>query len=268
VIFRQPQHRKSHTFAFRKRFRPCIEQLEARQLLATLLVTNTDDAGPGSLRQAILDSNSTASVLDSIEFSIPGAGVKTISPTSALPMITGPVSINGYSQAGASANNNPVGQELNTVLMVEVAGNLAGTGAIGLRLGAGSGGSTIKGLAVNRFSAQGIQIETSGNTIAGNFIGTNAAGTAALPNGDNGVIIFSGSNNVIGGTASADRNLLSGNDDNGVALVFAAAKGNVIQGNLIGTDHTGTQDLGNALYRHLCISSGRLGDWRNGTWRG
>ena len=50
---------------------------------ATFTVTNTDDTGPGSLRQAILDANA-APGLDTIAFNIPGAGVHTITPTSGL----------------------------------------------------------------------------------------------------------------------------------------------------------------------------------------
>ncbi len=67
------------------------------------LVTNTNDSGPGSLRQAILDSNSNPGP-DTIDFNIPGSGVHTISPTSALPTITDPVLIDGYSQPGSSPN--------------------------------------------------------------------------------------------------------------------------------------------------------------------
>jgi hypothetical protein len=70
---------------------------------ATFTVTNVNDAGSGSLRQAIFDANASAGV-DVINFSIPGSGVQTIAPLSQLPDITGPVAINGYSQPGSSAN--------------------------------------------------------------------------------------------------------------------------------------------------------------------
>lgn len=263
--------KQSRRLGKKRFFRPLVEALEDRCLLAAVITVNsTADTNARdtalTFREAILVNNRTLAIAtlsaaeqaqvagtpasndaDTIQFNIAGTGVQTISPTSGLPNITEAVTINGYSQPGAAANTNEPDEGLNTVLQIELAGNNAGGGAIGLRLAAGSGGSTIRGLAINRFAAQGIQIDTSGNTIAGNFIGTNAAGTAALANADNGVIIFSGSNNVIGGTASADRNLLSGNEDNGVALVFAAANGNIIQGNLLGTDLTGTQDVGNAF---------------------
>src|SRR5215203_6607698 len=59
------------------------------------VVTNTNDAGSGSLRQAILDANANAGV-DAITFNITGAGVHTIKPLSALPVVTGTVSIDGF----------------------------------------------------------------------------------------------------------------------------------------------------------------------------
>jgi len=72
---------------------------------ATLTVTNTADSGPGSLRQAIMDANADTSPDDVIiEFNIPGSGVQTIAPLSPLPVITRTVTIDGYTQPGASPN--------------------------------------------------------------------------------------------------------------------------------------------------------------------
>ena len=66
----------------------------------TLLVTNTSDSGPGSLRQAILDSNADAGDVDRISFNIPGTGVRTIAPVTALPAMTQPAIIDGTTQPG------------------------------------------------------------------------------------------------------------------------------------------------------------------------
>ena len=74
--------------------------MEDRTLLSTWLVTNTADSGPGSLRQAILDSNSAVGGSNTIGFAIPGDGIRTIAPTSSLPSITNPVLIDGTSQPG------------------------------------------------------------------------------------------------------------------------------------------------------------------------
>jgi hypothetical protein len=207
---------------------------------AILSVTNTNDAGAGSLRQAIIDSNATAGV-QSINFQIPGAGVQTITPASPLPQITDAVIVDGYTQPGASANTLANGD--NAVLLVELNGASAGAGAHGLNISAGA--TTIKGLDINRFAGSGVNISGgSNNRIEGNFIGTNAAGTNALAN-NRGVDVANSQNNTIGGTTPAARNLLSGNSQ-GVQL-FAGATGTLVQGNFIGTTASGNTALANTL---------------------
>jgi hypothetical protein len=106
-------------------FRPRLEALEDRCLPATFTVLNTLASGPGSLRQAILDANATPNVggPDLIAFNIPGGGVRTIRPTSALPAVTDPVVIDGYTQPGASPNTLPDGN--NAVLLIELRGDNA-----------------------------------------------------------------------------------------------------------------------------------------------
>src|SRR6266436_9118043 len=94
----------------------------------TFTVTNTNDSGAGSLRQAILDANNNPG-LDTIAFNIPGPGVRTISPTSALPTVTDPVIIDGYTQPGASPNTLASGD--NAVLKIVLDGTNAGPGANG-----------------------------------------------------------------------------------------------------------------------------------------
>ena len=64
---------------------------------ASFTVTNTNDSGAGSLRQAIIDANANAGT-DTIDFNIPGVGPHTIQPTSTLPTITDPVAIDGASK--------------------------------------------------------------------------------------------------------------------------------------------------------------------------
>src|SRR5262245_55941784 len=112
-------------------YRPRLDLLEDRTLLSTFSVTNTLDSGAGSLRQAILDANAHANTLnaggvaDTIAFNIPGSGVQTIAPLSALPTITDPVVIDGYTQPGASPNTLPSGD--NAVLLIELNGASAGS---------------------------------------------------------------------------------------------------------------------------------------------
>ena len=66
---------------------------------STYTVTSTADAGPGTLRRAILDANAHPGT-DSVRFNLPGPGVNTIAITSALPTVTETVVINGKSQPG------------------------------------------------------------------------------------------------------------------------------------------------------------------------
>ena len=85
---------------------------------------------------------------------------------------------------------------------------------------------------------------TTGNFVEGNFIGLDAAGTAAVANAT-GVLIDSGAtNNTLGGTTAAARNVISGNVDVGVYL-SSAGSGNQVSGNYIGTDATGTSSIPN-----------------------
>jgi hypothetical protein len=85
--------------------------------------------------------------------------------------------------------------------------------------------------------------DASATTIHGNYIGTNAAGTAALGNGGSGVVIQETFSTRLGGPTAAERNVISGNAQHGVVLVNAV--GNRIEGNYIGTNAAGTADLGN-----------------------
>lgn len=115
-----------------------------------LVVTSTSDAGPGSLRQAILAANSSPTPA-SIGFAIPGVGPFTIAVRSPLPVVTSPVTIDATTQPGYSGA--PV---------VELNGAGAGAGVNGLTVTAGN--TTIRGLAINQFGALGIDLEGRGGT--------------------------------------------------------------------------------------------------------
>ena len=88
-------------------------------VVGTLVVRNTNDDGAGSLREAINCSNMLPGT-DTIAFDIPGTGVHTITPASALPMVTDPVIIDGYTQPGASPNTQSTGDD--AVLLIELDG--------------------------------------------------------------------------------------------------------------------------------------------------
>ena len=86
--------------------------------------------------------------------------------------------------------------------------------------------------------------QISGNTVQGNYIGTDVNGTSALSNGDDGIHIRIATYTTVGGTTAGARNMISGNSDFGIMAQDGAAN-TLIQGNYIGTDVSGTQDLGN-----------------------
>ena len=174
--------------------------------ILTLLAT---PGGSGiSLREAIIATNNTAnlSTPDLIQFNIPGAGPHTINVTSALPTITEAVIIDGWSEPDYAGT--PV---------IELNGTSAGAGVDGLRVTAG--GTTIRGLVLNRFSGDGIELNgSSGNIIQGNYLGTNVAGTADRGNGLDGLRIDNSADNLIGGLTPAERNVISGNNLHGVRI--------------------------------------------------
>lgn len=201
---------------------------------ATLTVTNTNDSGSGSLRQAILDANANPGA-DTIAFNIPGSGVHSIIPSSSLPIITDPVTIDGTTQPGFAGSP-----------LIELNGSAVTFNVNGLSITAGS--SRVRGLVVNRFSGNGIVMTLAGgNVIEGNFVGTDVTGTNARGNFFVGVVVSDTPNNLIGGTINAARNILSGNNltYHGVSISGSGAVGNIVQGNFIGTDVTGNVALEN-----------------------
>ncbi len=245
---RRAVHRKQ-----RRAFQPDFQGLERRMMPTTFMVTNTNDSGAGSLRQAITNSNATPGS-NIIDFSI-GSGPQTITPASVLPSITVPVVIDGTSQPGYAG-----------VPIIELDGASAGGNATGLVVDGASRGR-IRGLVINRFSGDGIFINSSDWQVDGNYLGTDATGTFALGNHNNGVTIDGAAGNTIGGTAAGAGNLISGNAASGVAIFNVTATGNQVQGNLIGTNAAGTSAVKNSAYG-VVINSGATGNTVGGTAAG
>ncbi|MCX7640780.1 MAG: right-handed parallel beta-helix repeat-containing protein [Pyrinomonadaceae bacterium] len=216
-------------------FEKSVEKIKPE---AIYTVTSASDSGPGTLRDAIQQANNNPG-LDTIEFNIPGSGPHVINLASALPDITDPVVIDGYTQPGSQPNSSCSGT---ATLRIVINGAGAGTGANGLTLAPGSGGSTIRGLVISNFDGSGIEVWTNNNVISGNYIGTNSSGNAAAGNGV-GIFIM-GNSNTIGGVNPAHRNLISGNASDG--LVVFGSNNNAIQGNYIGTNASGNSSIPNS----------------------
>ena len=237
---------------------------------ATITVNSVTDTaandGVCTLREAITAANTNiasgalagecaagaAVGVDDIVFNITGASVKLIAPATALPQITTPVRINGYTQPGASANTNGVSLGSNAVILIEI-DNGAVVNDFTLYLnGAGASGSIIEGLALSRSANAdccaniGIYVVNADNVwVRGNFFGTDATGTTVKPLQDRGVL-FKGalSGAIVGSNAAtltpAYRNVFSSAQNAIQFFTSGGVNSNVtIRGNLIGTSKTG-----------------------------
>ncbi len=213
---------------------------------ATFTVNNTNSAGPGSLAQAMLDANASPGP-NTIAFNISSGGL-TISPGSALPVITNPVTIDGSTQPGYTS-----------APLIEISGVNAGSAVNGLEIATSN--CVIRALAIDLFrgddyyTGDAIQITNSGgNVVEGCYLGIAPDGITPAGNAgagvrigdpyyydyyDDGLLV---TNNLIGGTNAAARNVISGNG-NGIYVVDSA--NNLIEGNYIGTDASGSIAIGN-----------------------
>jgi CSLREA domain-containing protein len=230
---------------------------------STIIVNSTaddqDDDGECTLREAILASNTdTASGAlrgeciagsgdDIINFDIPGRGVRTIVPLSALPPIEAKVDIDGYSQPGATANTAIAPAALNGNLLIEISGkNVKNYALLFDGDAAGGAGSSVRGLVINRFIGNTIVVGANNVTVAGNYIGTDPTGLIDLGNTGPGITWQYGTTDTydakIGGLSPADRNLISGNED----AASYPSNGWTFQGNFIGVDATGLVAMGNS----------------------
>lgn len=238
------------------------------------LPDSTAGAGIVTLRSVIQFVNGPSvynPAVDIIGFRITGTGPFKIAPSlSPLPTITNKIVLNGYLQPGAVAATATTP----AVIMIELSGenidyiNVSRNNDFGLVLGAGSSGSTIQGLAINRFPGlpftgsganpttrpgAGILILSANNSINGNFIGTTVDGLGTgdpLNNRANGQGIeirgAGATGNTIGGTAAAQRNVIGGSLYlMGSISLLSGAQSNTISGNFIGVNKNGTGVIGN-----------------------
>ncbi len=203
-------------------------------------IVNTNDTGQGSLRQAMLNANLLGNDASLAQTGLTAGKENllwqltttdanynavynywSIALKSALPNVTAPLQLNGALQAGFV--DKPV---------IELLGNNAGNGVHGMTLAAGSDGSAIKALAINRFSGVGIYLNGSNNnTLQANYLGINPSAQGASGNGG-GIRLDASSGNLIGGTETNKANLITANTGAGVA-VRTTSNRNSILGNSI-----------------------------------
>ena len=198
-----------------------------------LVVTSAADAGPGTLRQAILDANASPGP-DAIRFAIPASAPVRIALASELPVIAEAVTLDATTQSGSDGRPG-----------VE----LAGEETLSQGLAVSGEGSVVRGFVVNGFTDRGIALAGANHVVEGCYVGTDATGAHAVPNGVSGIYVHDNSSGMrIGGTSEAARNVVSGNGGDyryGGGVYVRYSRNTVVQGNYIGTDATGARPLGN-----------------------
>ncbi len=234
--FSQLLARKTARPACRKRrARLAVERLETREVPATFTVTNLNDAGGGSLRQAILDANHQQGV-DEIQFDLNFAFDCTIHLQSSLPAITERVSIEGKNDYPDSFTRP-----------ITLDGSQVFDDPVGLDIRAD--GTTVNGLTISNFHngdfirpAAGIRIRASHCHVYGCYIGLNNTGEICAPNTVGIEIVGDAHNNVIGPRPGHDFsevynqfNVISGNEEYGV-FIHDGPHDNTLAGDWIGPD--------------------------------
>ena len=175
--------------------------------------------------------------------------------------------LSGISLSAAATGNQVLGNYIGTDLsglnaipnsadgvdLAAVSGNTIGGTVLG------SSGMNLAGNVISGNSVSGISFTAgaSSNQVLGNLIGTNALGTKSRPNTGDGVNLANVAGNTIGGTATGDRNVISGNGGSGVDLT-TAANGNLVVGNYIGTDVSGECPVGNADGISISAATGNI----------
>ncbi|HKQ97669.1 MAG TPA: hypothetical protein VJV75_07335 [Candidatus Polarisedimenticolia bacterium] len=199
---------------------------------STYSVSTTNDFGPGSLRQAIIDANA-ATDIDVIRFDIPGPAPHVIQPLDGLPVIAYPVIIDGTTNPDFAGS--PV---------IVIDGSMAGIFS-GLEVWGGA--SIVRGLVINQFPNTGFSLASGialnhgeDDIVEGNFLGTDWTGAAPGPGQWAGVGVYS-AHHTIGGTTPAARNVIAGNFD--AVRMQVGANGTIVRGNYVDLNASGTASI-------------------------
>ena len=202
----------------------------------TFTVSNTNNAGAGSLRQAILDSNASAGQRDTIAFNIAGSGPHTIAPTSPLPTITDPVTIDGTTPAGICRHAaRRAGRHQRRPRHQRALADGGRERDPRPRRSTASGRVECRAAPAARASSFRAPTTSSRRLSSG----TDTTGTVARGNREDGLWIDRPGNRI-GGITEAAPNVISGNGRYGILLSGTTPTSTVIEGNRIGTDVSGS----------------------------
>ncbi len=220
------------------------------QLLGNLI--GTDKTGTKNRGNLILSTQTSAFGTEGVIVEVPNVQIGGTNPGEGN-VISGSQGLAilfwGANTTGGVVEGNKIGTDINgTSAIPNLDGILFFSGAAGITIG-GTTAAARNLISGNVSEGIWAQSTSSGNTILGNYIGTDASGTLAIPNGDCGIFIQS-DNNTIGGATPGAGNLISGNVSGGIAFQVQSntASNNKVLGNFIGTDKTGTLPLGNGAY--------------------
>ncbi len=228
----------------------CILSSKVSALPATFVVSNTNDSGAGSLRQAILDANNNGNPadMDIIEFDIPGSNVHTIELASALPDVNEKVTIDGYTQTDAQVNTAIAPNPLNNAIKIEI--DFDNISNHGMTVNADD--TIIKGLAIFSSTPKGSYIRFNANNseFSGNYAGLRADGMTQVDNEGStyvSILEFSAgySGCRLGGTNAQDRNVIASlSKSANVGTVIIDANNCTVKGNFIGLAKDGRTQVG------------------------
>ncbi len=227
----------------------------------TTVTTNSDSTTPGipcdtasgsfissvNLRCAISEANLLPN--QTVTFKVPTAQT-TIMPNGDLaPLTASGLTIDGYSQSGATPNTNPIGQADNAVIKVQIDGTALGSSSYHSGIRVEGQNETIKGLSITNYSGAGVEVDNgNGLAVTGDFLGLTPSGAPA--GNQDGIDTYANYNSsnpgvTIGGTATATRNVISGNSTDGIYL---DDYNDTVEGSYIGTNPAGSQAAANGLF--------------------
>ncbi len=231
-------------------------------LLARNIISGNGQSG------VVMDSNSVANVvagnwigLDVTGTNALGNGFSGVNVSGGASNVIGGVTEGARNVISRNAQN---GVFLSGGTGHTVAGNWIGTDWTGvLRRGNGNSGVRVESaghliggvtpLARNVISGNSnsgvlfFGTNASNNVVSGNFIGTGALGLTGASNGVNGVTLNNAPRNFIGTAVPGGGNLISGNNNSGLSLIGPGTTRNIVHGNFIGPDVSGTFAIANVL---------------------